>query len=127
MPGHWVDTNISGNDNRSEKISSNSVSVAVSSECNNTTVLLVPDPVSSILTVSDLVSGHPLVGILTSLSDDLEDSLGSSEIVLDPLSSLVKASRPSSNVMSASLSVQTTKPCGVPFVPYTGCCDVSVG
>jgi len=62
-------------------------------------------PSSTVLTVSYHKASNPLVSILTSLSYNLVDSLVSSELELNPLSSVVMARRPTSNISSLFLSV----------------------
>ena len=120
VPGHCVDTDESSNNGWMEVVLLQSVSVTVSNEDFSDTLFLVKYPASSILTVCDFVSSNPLVRILTSLSDNLEDFLGSTELELNPLISVVMFCRPWSDVPSTFLCVQRNTPCSVVFVPSSG-------
>lgn len=82
------------------------------------TPMSVQSPMSSILTVTQLVSRHPLVSVLTSLCFYFRDFHWSFEIHLEPLMMIVVSCAPGPNVSTTFDCTQSSKSGCVVFVPY---------
>lgn len=83
----------------------NCVSVSVGAENHSFSTLDIRRKMYAIQTVAQIISRHPLAGVLSALCGTGSDGLGLSEPYLNPLVFVVMSSRPGTDSPSAAFGV----------------------